>query len=103
MATVRPKLREASAASSSCSTPQRWRSEDVKSLVEGRTHSDELAEQTGGELGDRYAVLSTNADDLLAVGFRFRCPLKVEKARVAGRELDAPVAQVRGPAADRGP
>src|ERR1700733_3412467 len=97
MATVRPKLREARAASSSCSTAQRWRSRGRPRRA-GGAKTSKASSKAG-----LTATSSPNADDFVAVGFRFRRPLKVEKARVAGRELDALVAKVSGPAADRGP
>ena len=77
------------------------RGEAVEGFVEGRVDGHELALEMGRELGDGEAVPRQRAPHLVAVGVGCRGLLQIEQARVPGRDLDALVAEPRGPAADR--
>src|SRR5919107_4028434 len=63
-------------------------------------HRHELALQMGRQLRDVEPVAAGDALDLVAIGVRFGRLLQVEEAGIPGRDLNALVAEGRGPAAD---
>ena len=67
--------------------------------VVGRVHGDQLAGDVARELGDDEAVVGGGALELVAIGLRPRRLVDVDEAARPGRDLDALVAEARGPPA----
>ena len=78
----------------------RRRREAVEARVVGRMHRDQLALEVRRELGDLDPGLAADAGHLVAVRLRPRRLLEIEQPRVPGRDLDALVAEHRGPLRD---
>jgi hypothetical protein len=76
------------------------RRERVKGFVIGRMNGDELSLQMRGQFGDHQTVARGHARDFIAIGLRDSRLFEVDQARIGGRDLNAPVAEPRRPAAD---
>ena len=78
--------------------PNRRGGEPIHDGVVGRVHGDEVALEVGRQLGDDEAVSGEHPCDLVAVGLARGRLVEIEEPRVPGRDLDALVAERRGPA-----
>ncbi len=78
----------------------RWRRKGVKGFVIGRMHGHQLSLQVRGQFGDHQAMARGHARDVVAISLRGRCLFEVDQAWIRRRDLNAFVAEPRGPAAD---